>query len=276
MTRIRAPLQWEHKGATRSGGFDMAAGIRNRTGHRPVPRPAGQAVVRSAVPLVAAAVGIASLMWILGSLLVNSSAQSFLSRLDMQTTTWAVEHRTPNLDMASHIGTMLADTFVALGVTVVAVVLLRLWLGRWRESVVVVVALVGELLIFLVITAVVHRSRPAVPQLDQAPPTSSFPSGHTGAAIALYCCLAVILLRHAEPGMGGCQRGGAGLHHPGHRRLLAGLSRHALSDRRAGRCARQRHLACSRAGGCPTDPTNGPIRPEGRVHRWIRWIGSPG
>ena len=177
----------------------MAAGIRNRTGHRPVPRPAGQAVVRSAVPLVAAAVGIASLMWILGSLLVNSSAQSFLSRLDMQTTTWAVEHRTPNLDMATHIGTMLADTFVALGVTVVAVVLLRLWLGRWRESVVVVLALVGELLIFLVITAVVHRSRPAVPQLDQAPPTSSFPSGHTGAAIALYCCLAVILLRHAKP-----------------------------------------------------------------------------
>jgi undecaprenyl-diphosphatase len=62
-----------------------------------------------------------------------------------------------------------------------------------------VVAIVGELLIFLAITALVHRARPAVPQLDQAPPTSSFPSGHTGAAVALYGCLAVILLASARP-----------------------------------------------------------------------------
>lgn len=92
----------------------------------------------------------------------------------------------------THLGTMTADTIVALAVTAVAVVGLRLWLGRWRESL-VVVAIVGELLIFLVITATVHRERPPVPQLDQAPPTSSFPSGHTGAAVALYGCLAVIL-----------------------------------------------------------------------------------
>ena len=31
------------------------------------------------------------------------------------------------------------------------------------------------------------------------PPTSSFPSGHTGAAIALYGYLAVILLRNVTP-----------------------------------------------------------------------------
>ena len=99
----------------------------------------------------------------------------------------------------THVGSMMADTIVALAVTAVAVVVFRLWLGRWRESLVIVVAIVGELLIFLVITATVHRARPAVPQLDQAPPTSSFPSGHTGAAIALYGCLAVILLRNVTP-----------------------------------------------------------------------------
>jgi undecaprenyl-diphosphatase len=32
-----------------------------------------------------------------------------------------------------------------------------------------------------------------VPYLDAAPPTSSFPSGHTAAAIVLYVCLAIIL-----------------------------------------------------------------------------------
>ena len=135
----------------------------------------------------------------LWSLLVHGSVQSFLGRADTQISQWAIQHRMPTLDAVTHVGSMMADTIVALAVTAVAVVGFRLWLGRWRESLVTVVAIVGELLIFLVITATVHRARPAVPQLDQAPPTSSFPSGHTGAAIALYGCLAVILLRNVTP-----------------------------------------------------------------------------
>ena len=150
------------------------------TRSRPTPRRAGQVMVRTVAPLFVAAVGIVGLMWILGSSLVRDSVPSFVSRTDMQTTT-------------------MADTVVALSVTAAAVVILRVWLGRWLESLVLVVAIVGELLIFLVITATVHRARPAVPQLDQAPPTSSFPSGHTGAAVALYGCLAVILLANAKP-----------------------------------------------------------------------------
>jgi undecaprenyl-diphosphatase len=101
------------------------------------------------------------------------------------------------LDTITHFGTAMADTVVALIVAAVAVVALRWWLGRWREPLVVVVAIVGELLIFLAITALVHRDRPSVVRLDEAPPTSSFPSGHTGAAVALYACLAVLLLRTA-------------------------------------------------------------------------------
>jgi len=169
------------------------------TRSRPTPRRAGQVMRRTIAPLFVAAVGIVGLMWILGSLLVRGSVPSFVSQTDMQTTAWAVEHRTPTLDSVTHIGTTMADTVVALSVTAAAVVILRLWLGRWRESLILVVAIVGELFIFLAITALVHRARPAVPQLDQAPPTSSFPSGHTGAAVALYGCLAVILLASARP-----------------------------------------------------------------------------
>jgi undecaprenyl-diphosphatase len=55
-------------------------------------------------------------------------------------------------------------------------------------------SIVGELTIFLLVTSTVHRHRPTVPHLDPAPPTSSFPSGHTGAAVALYVGLAVTLL----------------------------------------------------------------------------------
>ena len=174
----------------------MARGIRAPIGDRPTRRPAVQGIARTGLPLVAAADRIIGLMWILGSVLVNGSAPSILGRTDLRTTEWAVTHRTPTLNTLSHLSSMVADTSVALVVTAVAVVGFRLWLGRWRESLVVVVAIVGEL---SVITAIVHRARPAVPQLDQAPPTSSFPSGHTGAAVALYVCLAVILLRNAKP-----------------------------------------------------------------------------
>ena len=176
----------------------MVLGNRAPTGDRH-PGAVGRVVVRAGVLLLAAAAAITGLMWLWGSLLVHGSTPAFLRHMDIQTTDWAVEHRTPTLDTMTHIGSMMADTIVALVVTAVAVVVLRIYLGRWRESIVIVVAILGELLIFLAITATVHRARPSVPQLDQAPPTSSFPSGHTGAAIALYACLAVICLRNLEP-----------------------------------------------------------------------------
>src|SRR6266508_2918903 len=56
-------------------------------------------------------------------------------------------------------------------------------------------ALAGEVTIFVATTLMIDRNRPPVPQLDDSPPTSSFPSGHTAAAIALYGALAIIALR---------------------------------------------------------------------------------
>ena len=43
-------------------------------------------------------------------------------------------------------------------------------------------------------TATVPQRRPPVHRLQPAPPTSSYPSGHTAAAVALYCCVAVVIL----------------------------------------------------------------------------------
>jgi undecaprenyl-diphosphatase len=57
-----------------------------------------------------------------------------------------------------------------------------------------VTSIVGELVIFLATTTVVPQRRPTVPKLDPAPPTSSYPSGHTAAAVCLYGCLAILLL----------------------------------------------------------------------------------
>ena len=104
-------------------------------------------------------------------------------------------HRTPTFDTLTHYGTLLSETITAIALTAVLVVVFRLWLGRWRESIAVLVAIMGELFVFLLVTNTVGRPRPPVPRLDQAPPTSSFPSGHTAAAVALYGCLALIVLR---------------------------------------------------------------------------------
>jgi undecaprenyl-diphosphatase len=108
---------------------------------------------------------------------------------------WFATHRTPLLNDLSAVGSGLADTMTCITVAGVAATVFALWLGRWREPIVLILAITGELLLFVLVTAAVHRMRPGVVHLDPAPPTSSFPSGHTGAAVALYGCITVIVLR---------------------------------------------------------------------------------
>jgi membrane-associated phospholipid phosphatase len=114
---------------------------------------------------------------------------------DQAVPAWFAGHRTSELDRLSAIGSALASTMTCITVAAVVAVVFVLWLGRWRESAVLVLAITGQLLIFVLATGTVHRLRPAVAHLDPAPPTSSFPSGHAGAAVALYGCVALIVLR---------------------------------------------------------------------------------
>ncbi len=80
--------------------------------------------------------------------------------------------------------------------SVVVVVVAGVVFKRWREPLFVVTAIVGEVAIFVVTTLVVHRPRPNVVRLDHAPPTSSFPSGHTAAAVALCGSIAALVVWH--------------------------------------------------------------------------------
>jgi membrane-associated phospholipid phosphatase len=115
---------------------------------------------------------------------------------------WFAVHRTPLLNHVSGVGSGLADTMTCITVAGAAATVFALWLRRWREPVVLLLAITGELLLFVLVTAAVQRVRPGVPHLDPAPPTSSFPSGHTGAAVALYGCIAVIVLREVTSRVG--------------------------------------------------------------------------
>lgn len=139
-------------------------------------------------------------LWAIGVPLVHAQALLGVRLEDAQASLLMLGMRTTTLNDLSHIGSSLSDTAVAIIVLCVAVTVFRLWLGRWRESIVVFVSIGGELLFFLAVTGVIARDRPIIEHLDPAPPTSSFPSGHVAAAVALYGCISVILVRNLRPG----------------------------------------------------------------------------
>ena len=102
--------------------------------------------------------------------------------------------RTAGWDAVTHVVSLSASTLVVVGIAaaVVAVSLLR----HRREGIAMFAfAMIGEVVMFLVITAVVDRPRPDVERLDPAPPTSSFPSGHTYAAVVLWAGIAALAHR---------------------------------------------------------------------------------
>ncbi|WP_307834833.1 phosphatase PAP2 family protein [Paractinoplanes lichenicola] len=102
-------------------------------------------------------------------------------------------HRTAPLNVISEIASLIGSTPVIIAVTGVAAAILRWKLGRWREPLYLCAAVSAQALIFLFTTMVINRDRPAVHRMDDSPPTSSFPSGHTSAAVALYVGLAFVL-----------------------------------------------------------------------------------
>lgn len=104
----------------------------------------------------------------------------------------------------------LASTQAIIGVTVLCVVGLLVLprVALRTEALFLGASVAAQSAVFLAVTAFVDRPRPAVPHLDAAPPTSSFPSGHVGASLALYGGLAVIAVlrmrrpwRHATAGL---------------------------------------------------------------------------
>lgn len=68
----------------------MAVDSRTSADQRPNHRHTGPTAIRAGLPLVAVAVAIAGLMWLVGSLLVDGSAPGVLGRADTQTAQWAV------------------------------------------------------------------------------------------------------------------------------------------------------------------------------------------
>jgi undecaprenyl-diphosphatase len=111
---------------------------------------------------------------------------------------WFAAHRTPTGNqwslVFSTVGATQAILIAAIATCVVFIAVTR----RWRPVVFIAVLMLGELTAFVTAAAVVMRHRPDVTRLDQALPTSSYPSGHEAATCCLYIAVAILVIGHSR------------------------------------------------------------------------------
>jgi undecaprenyl-diphosphatase len=137
---------------------------------------------------------LAGVGWVLSHVVQNDS----LGRADTGVSRWLARERSPDLNDVTAVTTEIGGTLTVTVLAVLSVAVAAFVWRRWREPMMVAVAVAGEVAIFLVVTLLVDRRRPPVPHMDEAPPTSSFPSGHTAATIALWGALAVLASERAR------------------------------------------------------------------------------
>jgi membrane-associated phospholipid phosphatase len=141
---------------------------------------------------------IAAVLVGLGQLFTGPVQDEWPLTEEDEITTSLAEDRTPTWNTVTWWWSEIGNTGTVIVTCGIVVVVLRLVLHRWRESLFVVAATVGQTAAFLAASSMVDRKRPDVPKLDIAPPTSSFPSGHTSAALALYVSLALVIIWHVR------------------------------------------------------------------------------
>ena len=159
------------------------------TGARPRTLPALIGLVLAAFVLVEA------ILLGLGLLVTRVLVGTGLHRDELAFERDVVAHRTPLWNQITHYGTLLGATNTVIILTAIGCVVLAVRGHGPRLPAFLAVAVAGETVLFVLASIVVHRMRPPIPHLDGAPPTSSFPSGHTAATVALWCGLALGLAR---------------------------------------------------------------------------------
>jgi membrane-associated phospholipid phosphatase len=150
--------------------------------------------VRTLAPVVVWWLAVIGMGWLLsdGPLKdLGSSEQSVNKSLESS--------RTAFWDAVTLFFSWTGATVSIIGVCLVAVVLVWRQTRRWWYAIVPLIAISLQAMVFFFTTLLIDRERPDVEQLDNSPPTSSFPSGHTGAATGLYLTLALMALRISNP-----------------------------------------------------------------------------
>jgi undecaprenyl-diphosphatase len=163
-------------------------------------RPTDRAAPPSRLTFALRAAALSIIGWVLvfgavtgtGELIVRYGGANLLA--DRRFPHYLAAHRSAQLDALSYFWSNAGNTHAILAVGLVAGAVALAAIRRWRPVVFLVVLMVGELLLFLASAAIVDRTRPDVPQLDDHLPTSSYPSGHVAATLCLYTGIALLVL----------------------------------------------------------------------------------
>jgi undecaprenyl-diphosphatase len=143
--------------------------------------------------IVAAYVAFVAVGTAIGLLIVHVLDYGRIGHLDDGIEEAFARHRGATLNHVTAFLSGMANTLPVIGAALVLAVVWRLVAKEWKALALLAVGLVLEVTSFVTMAALVGRDRPEVARLDQAPPTSSFPSGHTAACTVLYGVLAVLV-----------------------------------------------------------------------------------
>jgi undecaprenyl-diphosphatase len=147
-------------------------------------------------------VGVPAAVWwvlVVGLGLLLTGPLAELRERETAISEWFVKQRTATLDTVTEVWSVMGTTETIIGICLIVSGLIWWRTGHWWYAVVPAIAVAVQAAVFMLAALVVGAERPEVEQLDHAPPTSSFPSGHSGASIALYLSLALMAQRIRQP-----------------------------------------------------------------------------
>jgi membrane-associated phospholipid phosphatase len=134
----------------------------------------------------------------IGAAIVHVLGDGPFGELDLNVAEWFADQRSHSVNHLAQIGAGLADAYTLIPAIFVASVLFVVLFRRWNETAFLLSAILLEKAVFVTTTYIVARDRPPVGQLDGAPPTSSYPSGHVAAAVVFYVACAIVICWHTR------------------------------------------------------------------------------
>jgi membrane-associated phospholipid phosphatase len=112
---------------------------------------------------------------------------------------WFESVRTPALNSLTAVLSGIGTTEFIIGFCVLFVAIFWWRTKQWWVALIAPQAIAVQAIVFMTAALVVGRHRPEVEHLDDSPPTSAYPSGHTGASTAFYVTLAMLAQRIGNP-----------------------------------------------------------------------------
>ena len=154
--------------------------------------PSGRPLGRTLVWLVVACAVICAALVGVGWLITHPLKSTMTG--ENHVNTWFADQRTPDLTRAADAGTFIGQTLTGLVVLAVVGLVFAVWKRTWWPLLFVGALDAGLGLFYLLGTTLDPRQRPPVHILQSGlVPDHSFPSGHTGTAVAVGGSLAALL-----------------------------------------------------------------------------------